>query len=398
MKPIDSAAGGLKIPLIHRSARSRACIGRKPIVLAAGRSKTSLVPRGGRTKTAGQSSVELLIVLAISLVLLAALVDFTVNQVSRVEKQHAIRLGQEGVQRLIREIDEVYSLGPGNTRDIIIPWPRGVDSSRSRLEGRSIILQVYDFQIAGTAIPSLRGTIPSQPGLVRFRLVSDADSVLISLSTVTSDVDSVYVAMPRDANASARVVFSNTGTQDADTVLVWTWDHTLVDASIGPSVFTLSPGESQNVDLNFYSESTAIGNYVGYLTMNADISGTPESITIPVNVEVFPNTQGLLTSVPSVLRFSTLGADTNSLTLQLCNVGQTPLTNLSFTPSSGNAGDWITPISIISSLSAQSCQNVNVEVTVPGGTDLGLYTGSVSITDFTGANHLILGVEVQVNG
>lgn len=340
----------------------------------------------------GQSSVELLIILAVSLTILSALVSFTTEQVSNVQKQGSVDSARDSVNRLVREINQVYLSGPGNVRDVVLPFPSGIDASNSRLSDNSIILHVYGTDISATAIPALQGSVPTSQGLIRIRLISYANYVTISLVSVVSDTDTIYVAAARDSNESFTVTLTNFNSANAAVTLSLTWGHSDVGATLSTSSITLLPGESESFDIDFNAGSTAYGNYVGSLSISSDISGSIEQLTIPMNIEVFSPAQTLLTTIPSTLVFTTLGVDSNVQVLQLCNSGATIIKDVSFTISSSSPGSWVSPISTISQINPSSCQDVNVTLTVPSGTSSGSYSGSLTITDYTGANNTTLGI------
>lgn len=338
----------------------------------------------------GQSSVELLLVLVISLTILAALVNFTTEHVSNLQKEQSVNASQESVNRLTREIDYVYRSGPGHMREVVISFPQGIDSTLSQLQNNSIILSVYGTSVIGSAIPSLQGVVPTSSGLQRIRLISYVDHVTISLVSLISDQGSIYVAMTRDTNAHTQVTFTNLNSNTTNTTFTLAWTHTLVGATVSPSTHNFSSGEQFSVDLNFSAGGTAQGNYVGFLVVDSMIGATTEQLSIPINVEVFAPSQTLLTTFPSSLEFTTLGADSNTQTMQICNLGNSPIKSISFTPSSSTPGTWVTSIPTISQLNGSSCQNIDITLTIPLGVSSGTYVGSLSISDYTGANSTIL--------
>lgn len=345
----------------------------------------------------GQSSVELLMVLVISLTILAALVSFTTTHVAEVERQQSIEIASASLEQLVREINQVYLSGPGKTRDIILPFPKGIDAINSRYENNSIILRVYDTDIARDSLTRLQGTVPTEVGLLRLRLVSNADRVNVSLVTVVSDTGSIYIPMSRDSNESTTLTFTNLSARAANMVYNLSWSHTLVDASVSKSTSSIPKFQRDTLTLDFNATSSSLGNYVGFLHAQSTIGSNVESFSIPINVEVFSPSQTLLTVIPSSVTYHTLGADFNSQTLQLCNAGSTPIKSISFTPSAQPPGSWVAPMTTIAQLDASSCQYVDVNSTVPANTTAGAYAGSLSITDFTGANSQVIPLTANVD-
>jgi hypothetical protein len=343
-----------------------------------------------------QSSVELLLILVVSLILLAVLVSFTTEHVTRVQKEQSLHAATQSVNRLAREIDAVYFSGPGHVREVVVSFPSGIDPALSRLENNAIILHMYGTDVIGTTTPTLQGTVPTSAGLIRIRLISYVDHVTISLVSILSDQDSIYLAMSRDSNDSVNVTFTNYSGYAADVNYSLTWTHTLVGASLSTSGTTLSSGSSSSVTLSFSASGTSIGNYVGFLHVSSVVNGSTETLAIPVNVEVFSASQTLLTVIPSSITATMMADDTNTTTIRVCNAGSTPLKTISFTPSTNAPGSWISALSSIAQLDGSACQDVDVTFSPPAGTSTGSYTGSLSVTDYTGANSTILGVNTRV--
>lgn len=335
-------------------------------------------------------------VLAMSLVILTALVSFTTEHVSNLQKEQSINLGRESITRLAREIDYAYLSGPGHVRDIILSFPDGINASLSSIQTNSLILRVYDTDVSASTSTLIQGTIPSSSGQKRIRIRSYSDHVTISLVSLLSDQDSVYVPMARDTNASKTITFTNYNASSVDANFNLSWTHTLAGASVSPSSYTFTSGESHSVVLSFSAQGSASGNYVGYLVVDSTDGSNAEQLTIPLNVEVFSSAQSLMTVFPSTIDFSSLANDSNMQTISICNTGSSPIKSITFTISAGTPGDWIASIPSISQLDGSSCQYVDVTLTVPAGTNAGSYVGTISINDYAGANNTILTTQANV--
>lgn len=345
-----------------------------------------------------QSSVELLIILAVSIVLLSLLVDLTTSQVSQLKAQQSQRAATQSLEALVQGINQTYAEGPGSVRFITLRWPEGVDSSRAWIQGKSIILQVYDTNITQSAIPPITGTFQPYTGEQRIKLTASDTNVSMGSLSITADQSTIYIPVNQDTNGIAHVTFTNLSSSDANLTFSLSWSPTLVTASIHPTSASLSANESVQVDVNVHATPTAFGNYVGSLLMSADFGSTIETLTIPVNVEVYASSTGFLDVFPATAYLGALPGDTNTVSIQICNSGDSPLSGITFVPSDGDAGDWIQSITPISSLSADTCQNVDVTAIVPGATALGSYPGALLIADSTGANTQVLPLYVASLG
>jgi hypothetical protein len=345
-----------------------------------------------------QSSVELLIVLAISIILLSVLVDVTTSQIIQLKNSHALKTAQQSLSTLVLAIDQSWAEGPGTVRFVTVRWPEGVDGNRVWIQRNSIILSVYDTNIVGSAIPNLTGALNLYPGEQKVKLTVNDSNVSLGTLSITSDQSSVYIPLEQDSNAATSIVITNLAPLDANVAYTLTWTPALVGLSRSPTTDVLSPNESGELDLNASASATAFGNYVGQLSVDANYGSTTESLIIPINVEVFASSSGFLEGYPSTLVLGALPGDTNTSVIQVCNSGDSALSGITFTPSDVDAGEWVQSISSISSLAANTCQNVNVTVSIPGGSSYGDYSGSLLMGDSTGANTDIIALDVGVFG
>ncbi|QQR92140.1 MAG: hypothetical protein IPJ89_03175 [Candidatus Iainarchaeum archaeon] len=350
------------------------------------------------TKSRGQSTVEMLVAVAIATVILAYLVNFTTTHVLQLQQQQAIKTGQIAVAEMADAINGVNAQGIGAQESIIIHFPRGIDPANVYFSGKSIVMRVYDTDITATTDVTLTGSLPTTFGPKQLLLTTTATGVHVGSNTLSSSAASIYLPMARDSNQTTRITLTNHDSSSATLSASLSWSHTLVTTVISPSSGTIVGNAPFDIDLNAVSTASAIGNYTGTLTITATFSDRVETFAIPINVEVFSNTGTLMNILPASLYFTTLGADSNAIGIQICNTGNAELKNISFIPSSGNAGDWIESIATIATLSGQSCTTETVTITVPGGTSYGHYLGSLAVTDYSGANNQVIPIELEVFG
>lgn len=349
-------------------------------------------------KEKGQSTVEMLVAVAIATIILAYLVNFTTTQVLQLQQKQSIDTGQNVLTELTDAINTVNTQPIGTQKRITLSFPRGIDASNTRISGKSLVLRVYGSDVIATTNTPISGSLPTTFGVKQLLLTRTANGVTIGTNSISSSAASIYLPMARDTNQTTQVTLTNTDSSDATLSISLSWSHTLVQATISPSSGTLSGNSTFDIELDAAATASAIGNYTGLLQISATFSDRVESFSIPVNIEVFSNTGALMSVVPSSLYFTTLGPDTNSTDIQICNTSNTALKSISFIPSSGNAGDWVQSISSIASLSPQSCTTKTVEIIVPPTASYGNYSGSLAITDFSGANTQVLPITLNVFG
>lgn len=357
---------------------------------------TTTPTRGGGTPR-GQSTIELITIVAVAIIILAVLVDFTANQVDYLQKQQAVKTAELAIQSLVSTADVLYTQGVGATRYVQLTWPYGVESNGTGIQNHSIVVNVYGTTVSGTAIPSLTGTLPINSGLQNIRVRAFDGFVMIGEMDVSASPTSITSTLARSSFADTNVVLTSSATEDATISITKSWSHADINLNITPSSGTLSAGSTFSFDANLLTNASAVGSYTGTITVTATFPSTVQTLVIPVQANVNAGNSSLLVAFPSSISLSTFGIDTNSTTFQVCNVGSTEMKNITITPSSGAPGTWLAPFTPINSISAQSCQTIDVNVSVPTDS-ISPYTGSLTISDYTGANTISMPVTINVRG
>lgn len=346
----------------------------------------------------GQSSVELIVIMAAALLILGVLVTLVSDQVTKLQKEQSIKLASASIAKLVEGVNEVYLQGSGATRQVVLTWPEGVDPTQSYILDHSIVVSVAGTTIVGTTKPIVTGSLPVGAGLQSIRLKAYDGFVAIGSLSLIASPSTIFTAMNRDQNTSIHVTFTNNSSQDATLSLVDDWNYSLVDLNLSSSSGNIPAGSTYGLDLNFYASPTAVGAFTGKLNVQATFPGSVETMVIPITAQVYTGNTGDISVYPSFLTVNTFGSDTNQVIMQVCNTGASALKSISFTPSTGSPGDWILGLGSIPSLDPLSCADVQVTVSVPEDTALGSSAGSILIKDFTGTNSYVLPVVVNVQG
>lgn len=349
------------------------------------------------SRSRGQSTIELITIVAVAIIILAVLVDFTANQVNYLQKQQAIKTAELAIQSLISTSNDLYTQGPGATRYVQLTWPYGVESSGTGIQDHSIVVTVYGTTVSGTATPALTGTLPIHSGLQNIRVRAFDGFVMIGEMDVSANPTTITASLPRSNFDNTNIILTSGAAEDASITITKSWSHTDVNLNITPSSGTLAAGSTLAFDANLLAGSSAVGTYTGTITVTATFPSSVQTLVIPVQANVNAGNSSLLVAFPSSISLSTFGIDTNSTTFQLCNVGTTEMKNITITPSTGTPGTWLAPFAPITTLSAQSCQTVDVNVSVPTDS-ISPYTGSLTISDYTGANSINVPVTINVLG
>ncbi len=347
-------------------------------------------------RSRGQTSVEILVIMAVALVILSALVSFASQQLRIVEEQKTVKTAEVSLQKIVEAANQVYAQGSGATRTVDITWPEGLDTTYTRISEHTIYIRTSNRTMYAEAIPVLTGALPTNAGNYSLRIRAFDGYVAIGEISLSASPSSVFAPIDRNDSSSHTITIYNVGT-DVNLVFTTDWNHSDVNISLNKADANVAKGSSTTLDVNFYSTINATGSYAGKLWIQGTYSNKVETLLIPLKASVALGSASDLESYPSSIEITTYSTDANSTDFQLCNVGSTTLKNISFTPSSGDAGDWIQGIGTVSSLPSLSCTPLTITAK-PTDSTSGLFEGSLFVTDYTGSQSLVIPITVQVGG
>ncbi|MEK6820823.1 MAG: hypothetical protein AABY11_00290, partial [archaeon] len=345
----------------------------------------------------GQTSVELLVISVVALVILGALVGFTAEQLRLVQEQKAVKQVELGLQKIANAVNSVYTQGSGAVRTVLVSWPDGVDANRTRVSGHSLSTFVYSRSVYADTIPLVVGSLPTSSGTFLIPVKAFDGFVAVGDISLHAVPSFIFSSLNRDENAQHTFSIVNSGS-DADVTFSLDWNHSLVDVNLSTFSSSLSGGSSVDVNVDVNAGSDAVGTYAGFIHVSGVFSSKTESLVLPLSVSVGLENNSPFVAYPDTVSISTYLSDSNTTSIQLCNTSNVALQSVSFTPSTGNAGDWVQGISPIATLDALSCTSVSITVAPSVDAGLGTYEGSIHISDGEGANTMSLPLSVTVQG
>ncbi|MFH1447762.1 MAG: hypothetical protein ABIG39_02770 [Candidatus Micrarchaeota archaeon] len=115
-----------------------------------------------------QASVELLIILAITMTFLGAIIMSGTKQLQHGQTMLRLTQARAAVNDISHAADIVYKEGDGSVRKVRITIPDGVAPERVFVDGRFVNIGVYveggDSDVNAMSIAELNGALPAQPG------------------------------------------------------------------------------------------------------------------------------------------------------------------------------------------------------------------------------------------
>ena len=331
----------------------------------------------------GQSSVELLIIMAVSLVVLAAVFSYSSQSMIELNNQKLIDTAQTSVETLAAAANDVYYQGVGARKKVYYIVPNNVDESKSGIEADSFVLNILDSDVYASAEVPVTGTLPTAVGGHWVWITAYEGYVFIGTENISVDKTSSYVTLSQSDSEEDSITITNEGASTAEIFLVATWLHSDVTLGLGIENFSLAAGADQNVTLAYASNATAVGNYAGTLSIGAAFPSLDENIFIPLNAEIVTVQEELLL-FPVTYATSLIAGGSENVDMNVCNNGGNTLSNITFS-ASGDISSWLGVPNNIPSLASGACVNTSFDLNVPGGTSDGSYYGAVNAADDSGS-------------
>ncbi|MFH1695075.1 MAG: hypothetical protein ABH850_01430 [Candidatus Micrarchaeota archaeon] len=341
----------------------------------------------------GQASVELLVILAVSMVLIGLVLFTSNNEMTGINSNKANSDAKNTVEKIAKTAEDVFDSGPGTKKQIYISIPSGVDETKTSIANNTVRININGTDIIAESKVELTGSIPTEKGSYWIWITSHQGYVSIGDIAVETDKESVYSTIAQETNAIENIKVINNTTQDADVDASYTWGNAEVSMQLSDNSFVVLADSNSGIDLNFISSSSAVGNYTGELVFDINTVDGTKQIVVPITVEVIVggSDQPIMIFPDSWNELIEQGqSDSNDF--QVCNTTSGTLTNIVFTASSGDAGNWVGPITSIDSLAGNTCEQITVTINVPSGASNN--TGTVTGSDGTNSDFISLNVSI----
>ncbi len=234
----------------------------------------------------GQASVELLIILALSLIVLTGTVFAAYTQLSFARSEQRLAVAQASLNSLAEAVDAVASEGVGSKRLVRFSVPEAVASERVFVDGRIANLGVFiengisDVNILAGA--RMQGTLPNISGQYDVWVVAREGFVFVGDVKMVPTPATVVTQMERNAAKSELISFSNSGSESIIVDLSLNWSAGGASASVSPTQLAVPAFSSRNASVSF-SSGSSLGVYSGSIDASAS-NGEKEKIELVVYV------------------------------------------------------------------------------------------------------------------
>lgn len=233
----------------------------------------------------GQASVELLIILSVSLVALAAIVSFAYQEMDNAKTAENISKTQLALNSVADASEQVWSEGVGSQRLVQIDLPEGIAGERVFIDDHLLNIGVHtpngvtDVNAYSKAL--LQGTLPNESG-VRFVYVQAAEGfVFIGSRQLSITPATIVLQAPAGGSDSKQLLFRNTLDEEAEVQLTLDWTSAGASASVSETSFTVAAFSNYSVSVEATGGAMP-GTYAGKVYSNASNESTEIDVVVYV--------------------------------------------------------------------------------------------------------------------
>jgi hypothetical protein len=303
----------------------------------------------------GQTTIELLVLLSVSLIALSLVYSLYFSQTSLIQNSQDATTAKSTVQKLVDAANTTYLSGKGSEIQVLAEIPQSVDLENSEIVGQSIIFKLKNgTDVIGTADVNLVGTLKSSPGKYLFYLRYDGDVVRLEYRDFEFNKQSIFASVIQGGDLTQSFTIRNNSESSMNFFIDNNFSHSLVTLNIDPADihFSLNRGEIHTIDFNFETDGSAYGNYAGLISVTGEHNDVNTTKLMYVSVESYLEISDLMI-YPKIITESVTGS--HSQDYSVCNHSSSDIT----------ITDWIdlndTGISFsdpsVSLVTALSCEN-----------------------------------------
>lgn len=330
----------------------------------------------------GQSSVEFLVIFAVAVALITATIIISQGHIGGVVQVKEENDARNSLFDISAAAKEVYAQGEGARKQVYIYLPSSYEPAEAYVGDRTIKLRARGSDFVSVEEFDVHGSLPGTDGPHWVWVISEGNKVRIGSAMITLSRNSIYVMMKANSTRSTSFSVESIWNRDISVDSDVSWNHDDVSMSVSTTTFSLSPAESENINLDFTSGEDAAGIYSGSISYTATDNGNTETVKLPITVEVVGSGKGMappLTVIPSFWNETMLAGGTATKAFTVCTNIETAPTSVTFSPSAGYPGSWVGSTMPLGPMAAGSCQVKILNMTVPPGTDPSIYSGSVHV-------------------
>jgi len=274
----------------------------------------------------GQTTIELLLLLAFSMVALATIYSLYSDQLILAQGSKDASIARSTVQKIVDAANTAYLSGKDSEIKVFVEIPESIDLSNSQIIGRSVILQLENgTDIIGSADVEMVGTFKPLTGKYNIYLRYDGNVVRVEYRDFEFNKQGISAFVSQGGDSLQSFTIRNNSDSAMNFFIDTNFSHSLVTLNIDSSNnnFTLNSGELKTVDFNFETDATAYGNYAGTINVIGEQNDINTLKRLYVSVESYLQISDLMI-YPRTISESVSGS--HSQDYSICNHSSTSIT------------------------------------------------------------------------
>lgn len=365
----------------------------------------------------GQTAVELLMLLAVSMIALAIIYNLYFGQIEANSLAQERTITQNTLQRMVNAANTLQFSSAGSKMRVLVEFSERVQLSDSNIIGKTLIVKLSDgSEVFASSDINFVGEWKKQglryvTGKYYATFVFDGTKVNIYYDTFDLSNESIYVSAKQGTFVEKTFSVRNNSSQQATFFISQSFSHSpFASVVLGTSddYFTLESGESRIIDLTFSLSESAYGNYSGQLTVIGEIndgfSDSNITKTVSLSIESFLEIQEVMV-YPKTTTFSSFPDVNTTKSFSVCNSSSSTAA-LSWSRDSNADANMISWFSFpfvdnvdgfeINSLSPYSCKDFSVSFVVPADAIQKTYDANFTI-NYNDGNTFTAYIYAEVN-
>ncbi|MFA6064472.1 MAG: hypothetical protein WCW44_01500 [archaeon] len=332
--------------------------------------------------TKGQTTIELLLLLGISMLALTIIYSIYSWQVETSNQTKDASIAKNSIQLMVNTANSLYYSGVGSKEKILIEVPSSIVVSDSNIYNNTLSLRLANgTDVTATADVNFNGSWKKvggdySTGKYYVFLFFDGNVVNLYYNDFDLSSDSIYVSAKQGSTVSKTLMVRNSFDTNLNIWVTSSFNHSPYAELVlleEDTFFVLTPNETKVIDFNLVLLNSASGNYPGTLNvigeLNTGLVDVNKEKKVIVSVESF--IAPLVVSIyPKDTTFSAVSNTNYSKDFSVCNLSSSTV-SLSWAKdgnglTTNNASTWFS-LPSITSLTPSSCTNFSLGINVPAG-------------------------------
>ncbi len=336
----------------------------------------------------GQTTVELILILAASMLALSIIFSLYTNQVNSSQIAREQTTAKVTVDRIVNTANVLYASGAGSKSRILIELPDSLRMNASAINGREVNLALSNGgDVISSADVIILGDWKKENGRYIFgsyfaNMYFDGNVVKLLYDDFELSAESVSLSAKQSSTAGSFFTIRNLSSFGARFWISQTFEggsEASFQMCEGCSEFVLNTGESKLIDFNISLSSSAYGNYVGVFDINAQLSNgvsdSNYSKRIVFSIEAFPDASALAI-YPKSTSFAASAGSSAVKSFSICNSSENLVSGIVWekvSRSDANMLDWYNLPALdlggnpIDSINSGACKSFNLTFNIPPG-------------------------------